>query len=130
MMKRVPPDDATGRANASRGPTAAVRGRFDTLLHPAVTERLIDSLTGFVTGRFFWTLNLVVVAWWIVVNSGVIPDTAAFDPSFFKLFYLVIPLEALCLITLVGLNRHYLKRRTEQLNEVRRLMRHLEDEEN
>jgi hypothetical protein len=64
----------------------------------------------------------------IIINSGVIPGAAAFDPSLFKYFYLIIPIEALCLVVLVALNRHYLKHKTDRLDEIQRLLRRLEDE--
>lgn len=128
-MKRVPPViDATHPAHTRRASKIAVTRRLEALLTPDLAERVIDSLVKFVTAPLFWILNLVVSAWWVIVNSELVPGIEAFDPSLYLLFFSLIPGEALCLVVLVALNRHYLKRKTDRLNQIKALLSKLEDD--
>ncbi|MBA3767868.1 MAG: DUF1003 domain-containing protein [Acidobacteria bacterium] len=58
----------------------------------------------------FVELNLLWIGSWLIINFGLIPGINPFDPFPFSLLMLILPIEALMLVLLTGLNRFHIRR--------------------
>jgi uncharacterized membrane protein len=63
-------------------------------------ERIADAVTGFTGSVFFVSIHLAILALWLVINLGWLPQLARFDPSF-TILASVASVEALFLATFV-----------------------------
>lgn len=68
--------------------------------------RLADNLTGFFGGIGFLVINLAVFTFWILANTGHIPDVPVFDPFPFNLLTMAVSLEAIFLTTIVLMSQN------------------------
>jgi uncharacterized membrane protein len=70
-----------------------------------ISERLSDAITGFAGSMPFVVLHLIVFGGWILVNVGVLPIVAPFDPSFVVLA-MIASVEAIFLSTFVLISQN------------------------
>ena len=70
-------------------------------------EKVADSLTKIFGSNSFLFLNLAWFSTWILINTGMVPSIAAFDPFPFGLLTTVVSLEAiiLAIVVLISQNR-------------------------
>ncbi len=76
-------------------------------LQRSFSERVADFLTNYFGNVLFLTVNALLFAIWIIVNTGMIPKIAIFDPFPFGLLTTIVSLEAifLAIIVLISQNR-------------------------
>jgi len=83
----------------------SLRAKADARRTPS--DKLADRLTKIFGSVTFLVLNVVWFLSWIVINMGLIPGIAPFDPFPFGLLTMVVSLEAifLAIIVLISQNR-------------------------
>lgn len=64
-------------------------------------ERLVDRITGFVGSMPFVWLHVALFGGWLLINSGVVPWIAPFDPFPFVMLAMWASVEAIFLSTFV-----------------------------
>lgn len=77
-------------------------------------ERIGEGITRFFGSFFFIVTHVVFLTGWILLNSGRITGTDAFDPYPFAFLALVVGIEFIFLTTFVLINQKHQIRRTEQ----------------
>lgn len=70
------------------------------------SEKLADWVTGVFGSASFLVLNVAWFTIWIVINVGVVPGIAPFDPYPFSFLTMCVSLEAICLAILVLLSQN------------------------
>ncbi len=81
--------------------------------------RLADGLTSLFGGISFFIINLIFFTFWLLINTGKIPQVAVFDPYPFTLLTSIVSLEAIILsiIVLMSAQRQsYISTLREELN--------------
>lgn len=70
-------------------------------------EKVADYMTKIFGSIGFFSINLLIFAWWITANIGWIPGVKIFDPFPFGLLTMAVSLEAifLAIIVLISQNR-------------------------
>lgn len=77
------------------------------LRHRSFFTQIADDLTATFGSTTFLILNVTLFVIWVIINVGIIPEIAPFDPFPFGLLTMVVSLEAiiLAIIILVSQNR-------------------------
>jgi uncharacterized membrane protein len=72
-----------------------------------VYEKFADQLTQRSGSMTFFVLNMIWFVTWILINTGLIPGIAVFDPFPFGLLTMIVSLEAigLAIVVLISQNR-------------------------
>ena len=70
-----------------------VKQEEQALERRSVSERLADTVGAFVGSLTFVVIHLVLVAGWVVVNTGRIPGVKPFDPWPFSLLGVIVALR-------------------------------------
>jgi uncharacterized membrane protein len=78
-------------------------------------ERAGDAIGSWIGTFRFVVLHLIVYAFWIVWNSGVL-GWKPFDPFPFVLLTMVVSMEGVLLTTFVLMKQNYMSRRSDQRN--------------
>src|ERR1039457_5802665 len=78
-----------------------VRQEEDALERRSSSERLADAIGGFAGSLQFVVLYLVLLAAWLLINSGKIPSARPFDPYPFSLLGVIIAVEAVILSSFI-----------------------------
>jgi len=122
-MKRVRTAPTTPSSAASGGEIQKLaKQKLDALLRPTVTGRALDSTLALVGKPTFLKFNLAWLSWWLIVNCGLLPGVAPFDPFPFRLLCLVAPTEALLLVFLVALSHRRKRQRERKLAQLWKLI--------
>jgi uncharacterized membrane protein len=71
------------------------------------SEKVADMMTDFFGSMGFLIVNIIWFAIWLIINLGLIPGIAAFDPFPFGLLTMIVSLEAiiLAIFVLISQNR-------------------------
>jgi uncharacterized membrane protein len=85
----------------------AVQGR-------SKAEQIADKVTTFAGSTPFIMLHVAWFGAWIIVNGGVIPGLAAFDPFPFSFLTLVVSLEAIFLTLLVLMSQNRMTKEADK----------------
>jgi uncharacterized membrane protein len=91
-----------------------VRQEQEALERRSSSERLADSVAVFAGSLLFVVLHLVVVAAWLLVNSGQISRARPFDPWPFSLLGVIVAVEAVILSSFILMRQNRMMRRGEQ----------------
>jgi uncharacterized membrane protein len=99
-----------------------VREHIDTILkheqgflaRRTASERLGDSIAGFVGSLSFVVLHLCVFICWVVVNRFKVPGIPRFDPFPFSLLGTCISLEAILIASFILMRQARLARRADE----------------
>ena len=78
---------------------AQVRDRYAS--ERSVEERAADAITSFIGNMRFVYWQAAVVVVWLVVNTGIVPGLAPFDPYPFVMLAMIASVEAIFLSTFV-----------------------------
>lgn len=93
------------RINNHRLVVKSYRARADA--SRSTFDKLADRLTSIFGTIPFLIINFIWFASWILINSGILPNVAIFDPFPFGLLTMIVSLEAigLAIIVLISQNR-------------------------
>jgi len=91
-----------------------VKQEEQALERRSVSERLADTVGAFVGSLTFVVIHLVLVAGWVVVNTGRIPGVKPFDPWPFSLLGVIVAVEAVVLSSFIIMRQNRMMRRGEQ----------------
>ena len=80
------------------------------------SERAVDGITTWAAGGPALLLHLVWFAGWLVINTGLVPGIAPFDPFPFSFLTLVVSLEAIVLTLLVLASQNRMGGQSEKRN--------------
>jgi uncharacterized membrane protein len=109
--KGLPPDQ--GELMTSRHLIQSFRYKADQ--KRTVSEKFADAMTTSLGSMKFLVVNVLWFAIWIIVNTGILPGVAPFDPFPFGLLTMVVSLEAIVLSIIVLISQN----RTEKIDELR-----------
>lgn len=92
-------------ANVQREKINSFKAKMD--LQRSLSDKIADALTDSFGTVMFLSLNTLWFGIWIVINTGLIPGIAIFDPFPFGLLTMIVSLEAifLAIIVLISQNR-------------------------
>ena len=76
-------------------------------------ERGVDAIAGFVGSLLFVLLHLLVFAFWILANLGLVPFVPRFDPFPYTLLGTALSAEAVVLSTLVLMKQNRMAKRAD-----------------
>jgi uncharacterized membrane protein len=93
---------------------AIVRQEEEELERRSGSERLADTVALFAGSLPFVLIHLVIVAAWLLVNTGKILKVRAFDPYPFQLLGVIVAVEAVILSTFILMRQNRMMRRTER----------------
>jgi uncharacterized membrane protein len=91
-----------------------VKQEEEALERRSNSERLADSVGVFAGSLPFVVLHLVVVATWLLVNSGQIAGVRPFDPWPFSLLGVIVAVEAVILSSFILMRQNRMMRRGER----------------
>jgi uncharacterized membrane protein len=77
-------------------------------------ERIADLIGNFAGSFVFVVLHVVFYGVWILINLGLIPPLARFDPFPFMLLNVLVSLEAIFLATFVLIKQNRMSKRADQ----------------
>lgn len=77
-----PPRPTTLNRSLRRNIDALEKRRQQEAAAATRQQRLADAITAFTGSMLFVYLHLVLYGAWILINLGLVPDVAKFDPSF------------------------------------------------
>jgi uncharacterized membrane protein len=78
------------------------------------TDRICDSIARFFGKLRFIVAHAIIIAIWLILNSGLIPQLRPFDPYPFPFLALIVGVEFICLTAFVLMNQNLQSRREEQ----------------
>jgi len=93
---------------------AIAKLEHDALERRSPTERVSELITKFVGNTVFLLAQLILISAWILVNLGVIPGVAAFDPFPFGILALVVSSESVFLTIFVLISQSRMARQSER----------------
>jgi uncharacterized membrane protein len=91
-----------------------VRQEEEALERRSSSERLADAVGGFAGSLLFVVLHLVLLAAWLLINSGKIPSARPFDPYPFSLLGVIVAVEAVILSSFILMRQNRMMRRGER----------------
>lgn len=91
-----------------------VKQEEEALERRSASERLADTVGIFAGSLPFVVLHLVVVAMWLLVNSGLIASARPFDPWPFSLLGVIVAVEAVILSSFILMRQNRMMRRAER----------------
>src|ERR1035441_8773556 len=91
-----------------------VRQEEEELERRSSSERRADAIGGFAGSLLFVVLRLVLLAAWLLINSGKIPSARPFDPYPFSLLGVIVAVEAVILSSFILMRQNRMMRRGER----------------
>ncbi len=80
----------------------------------STAEHIADKVTTFAGSTPFIIIHVVWFGGWILINAGIIPGIAAFDPFPFSFLTLVVSLEAIFLTLLVLMSQNRMTKEADK----------------
>ena len=93
---------------------AIAKLEHDALERRSPTERVSELITKFVGNTVFLLAQLILISAWILVNLGVIPGVAAFDPFPFGVLALIVSSEGVFLTVFVLISQGRMARQSDR----------------
>lgn len=114
-------EEKISKEGSTRG-AAAVKKNIETILEldkeavqgRSKAEHVADKVTTFAGSTPFIMLHVAWFGAWILINKGIIPGIAAFDPFPFSFLTLVVSLEAIFLTLLVLMSQNRMTKEADK----------------
>jgi uncharacterized membrane protein len=84
------------------------------LARRTTSDRVGDSLGGFVGSLWFVVVHIAWFGLWILINAGAVPGIRPFDPAPFPLLDTVVAIEAIFLASFIVMRQSRLGRRSDE----------------
>jgi uncharacterized membrane protein len=116
MKKQDSPEApaTTAHAQAEKNVDAIMRLEQDAIEERSPAEHLADKVTKAAGSTPFVIFHILWFGGWILVNVGLIPGVASFDPFPFSFLTLVVSLEAIFLTLLVLMSQNRMTKEADK----------------
>ena len=99
---------------AANNVEAIARLEYEALHGRSAAERFSDAVTRFMGSMKFVILHVVVFAAWVLVNLGMVPGVAVFDPFPFGILTLIVSGEGVFLAIFVLISQNRMSRQADR----------------